>query len=61
MSGLFGEDEDNAAKRLLRAGATGPTILATLPTDADGGARDPGAEDATEVRSRVPGPACFPL
>jgi hypothetical protein len=36
MSAFFG-DEANAAEKLLRAGATGRTILAALPTDADGG------------------------
>ena len=35
MSGLFGDDEDNAAVKLLRAGrATGPTIFTAPANDA---------------------------
>jgi hypothetical protein len=56
MSGLFGNDEDRAAEKLIRAGASNRTILAALPTDRDGGIDPPPRPPARVVRDRFPEP-----
>jgi hypothetical protein len=37
MSAVFGDEVETAVEKLKRASASGRTILAALPTDADGG------------------------
>ena len=40
MSGFFGNDEDNAAQKLKRAGIAGDRTIFTAPTKRDGGETD---------------------